>query len=84
MTKALASSARGRDHRGRAKKASSTLKAEALELMSFYIDWLARNVEKGEFNRERTQDDPSRGGPSGFRGRRRPRPPGRPDAAGPG
>ncbi len=45
LTKALASRPAGAITED-GRKSLLTLKAEALELMSFYIDWLARNVEK--------------------------------------
>lgn len=45
LTKALAGRPGGSDSAGKAELLS--LKAEALELMAFYLDWLARSVEKG-------------------------------------
>ncbi len=45
LTKALASQGGGSSEAGR--RDLLALKAEALELMSFYVDWLARNAEKG-------------------------------------
>lgn len=45
LTKALASKPAAPSTDGR--ESLLALKAEALELMSFYVDWLARNAEKG-------------------------------------
>ncbi len=45
LTKALASGPASPATDGR--ESLLALKAEALELMSFYVDWLARNAEKG-------------------------------------